>query len=131
MTRALAALALLSAAAAGAARAEEVEVTAGVVTGLDCALAARAKGDLTLLSSCPPVATRKGLVVFDVAEKRIYRLSAEKVFRWQLERAFGGGSIDFSGETVKVDRKTEVTTVKVAEFSITPRPKAGAFKGCL
>jgi hypothetical protein len=30
-----------------------------------------------------------------------------------------------------VDPKSEVATVEVAEFSITPRPKPGAFKGCL
>lgn len=130
--RKLAALAALAlSAAAGAARAEEVEVTAGVVTGLDCALAARAKGDLRLLSACPPGEARKGLVVFDVADKRIYRLAARQVPRWRLERAFGGGSIDFTGESVKVDPRTEVTTVKVAEFSITPKPKPGGFKGCL
>jgi hypothetical protein len=106
-------------------------VTAGVVTGLDCALAARAKGDLKLLTSCSPAETWKGLVVFDVAEKRIYRLEPKKVARWQLERAFGGGSIDFTGTTVKVEPKTEIATVTVTEFSITPRPKPGAFKGCL
>jgi hypothetical protein len=130
MRNVLAALALV-AAAAGAARAEEVDVTSGVVTGLDCALAAREKGDLRLLSSCPPAQGAKALVVYDVAEERIYRISPKKVFRWQLERAFGGGSIDFTGQTVKVDPKTEVATVDVAEFSITPRPKPGAFKGCL
>jgi hypothetical protein len=127
----LAAIAVLAAGVAGAARAEEIDVTSGVVTGLDCALAARETGDLRLLSSCPPAQATKGLVVFDVAEERIYRISPKKVFRWQLERAFGGGSIDFTGETVKVDPKTEVATVDVAEFSITPRPKPGAFKGCL
>jgi hypothetical protein len=127
----MAGLVLLAAVAAGAARAEEIEVTAGVVTGLDCALAARAKGDLRLLSSCSPGEAAKGLVVYDVAEKRIYRISPKKVFRWQLEQAFGGGSIDFTGETVKVDPKNEVATVEVAEFSVTPRPKPGAFKGCL
>jgi hypothetical protein len=125
------ALSLSLAWAAGEARAEEVEVTAGVVTGLDCALAARAKGDLKLLNSCPPAESRKGLVVFDVAEKRVYRLTAKELPRWRLERAFGGGSIDFTGETLAVDPKTDVTTVKVAEFSITPKPKPGAFKGCL
>jgi hypothetical protein len=134
MTRRHAALVLVSAlasASARTARAEEIEVTAGVVTGVDCALAARAKGDLKLLTSCAPVEATKGLVVFDVAEKRIYRLAPAKVSRWQLERAFGGGSIDFTGTTVKVDRKTEIATVTVTEFSITPRPKPGAFKGCL
>lgn len=122
---------LLLAAGISPARAEEVEVTAGVVTGVECALAARAKGNLGLLSACPPVEATKGLVVFDVAEKRIYRLSSKKLARWQLERAFGGGSIDFTGTEVKVDPKTEITTVAVNEFSITPKPKPGAFKGCL
>lgn len=133
MIRLLAAIGLVfvSASAPAAARAEEVEVTAGVVTGVDCALAARTKGDLKLLTSCPPMEATKGLVVFDVAEKRIYRLEPKKVSRWQLERAFGGGSIDFTGKTVKVDRKTEIATVAVTDFSITPRPKPGAFKGCL
>ncbi len=121
--------------AAGAVRAdvpgEEVEVTAGVVTGTSCALRAREKGDLRLLNSCPPAEAQKGMVVFDVAEKRIYRLAEKKVFRYQLESAFGGGSIDFTGTTVKVDPKSEIATVEVAEFSITKKPKAGAFKGCL
>jgi hypothetical protein len=130
MIRLLAVLALASA-SAPAARAEEVEVTAGVVTGVECALAARALGDLKLLTSCPPVESWKGLVIFDVAEKRIYRLEGKKVARWQLERAFGGGSIDFTGTTLKVEPKTEIATVVVSEFSITPRPKPGAFKGCL
>lgn len=131
MRSAIAGLAVLAVAAVGSARAEEVEVTAGVVTGLACALEARESGNLRLLSSCPPAEAAKGLVVYDVAEERIYRISPKKVFRWQLEQAFGGGSIDFTGEAVKVDPKNEVATVVVAEFSITPRPKPGAFKGCL
>ena len=123
------------AAAPGAARAEgageEVEVTAGVVTGTSCALQAREKGELRLLTSCPPAEARKGLVVYDVAEKRIYRIAEKKVFRYQLESAFGGGSIDFTGKTLKVDPKSAIATVEVSEFSITKKPKAGAFKGCL
>jgi hypothetical protein len=110
---------------------EEVEVTAGVVTGLDCALQARAKGELKLLTACPPAQAAKGLVVFDVAEKRIYRIADKTVRRYQLESAFGGGSIDFTGKAVKVDAASDVTTVEVAEFSIARRPKPGAFKGCL
>jgi hypothetical protein len=107
-----------------------VDVTAGVVTGLGCALAAREKGDLRKLTSCPPLEARKDLVVFDVAERRIYRIAAKKVHRYQLESAFGGGSIDFSGKAVAVDAN-EVATVEVAEYSIAKKPKAGAFKGCL
>jgi len=128
-----AALLLISLAAAPAAApaVEEVEVTAGVVTGLSCALDARERGELTRLNACPPIEATKELVVFDVAEKRIYRLAAKKVARWQLESAFGGGSIDFTGRAVKTDRKTGIATVEVNEFSITRKPKAGAFKGCL
>jgi len=129
------ALAVLVLALAGSARAaapaEEVEVTAGVVTGLRCALDARAKGELRKLSSCPPAEGKKELVVFDVAERRIYRISPKTVARHQLESAFGGGSIDFAGKTVKLDAATGIATVDVAEFSITKKPKAGAFKGCL
>jgi hypothetical protein len=129
------AAAALILAAAGAGRAdlpgEEVEVTAGVVTGTSCALRAREKGELRLLTSCPPAEAAKGMVVFDVAEKRIYRIAEKKVLRYQLESAFGGGSIDFTGKTVKVDPKSDIATVEVAEYSITKKPKAGSFKGCL
>ena len=136
-TAALAAVLLATAprAAGGAEGAEgageEVEVTSGVVTGTSCALEAREKGDLRLLTSCPPAEAQKGMVVFDVAEKRIYRLSEKKVLRFMLESAYGGGSIDFTGKTVKVDPRSAIATVDVADFSITKKPKAGAFKGCL
>jgi hypothetical protein len=110
---------------------EEVEVTSGVVTGLSCALQARAKGELKVLTSCPPAEAGKDLVVYDVAERRIYRIAEKLVHRWQLESAFGGGSIDFTGKAVKVDARQDVATVEVAEFSIARKPKPGAFKGCL
>ena len=113
-----------------ASAAEDVDVTAGVVTGLDCALAAREKGDLRRLTACPPAQAAKGIVVFDVAERRIYRIAGKKVLTSQLESAYGGGSIDFAGKVTSVDAK-EIATVEVAEFSITKKPKPGAFKGCL
>jgi hypothetical protein len=128
---ALLALALAPAARAAAAPGEEVEVTAGVVTGLSCALAARDGGNLRKLSACPPAEAKRGLVVFDVAERRVYELARKNVRAHQLESAFGGGSIDFTGREVKVDAKTRVVTVEVSEFSITRKPKPGAFKGCL
>ncbi len=133
LTLAALALAALGPAAARAAEGvgEDVEVTSGVVTGTSCALEAREKGDLRVLTSCPPAEAKKGMVVFDVAEKRIYRLSEKKVFRFMLESAYGGGSIDFTGKTVKVDPKDAIATVEVSDFSITKKPKPGAFKGCL
>jgi hypothetical protein len=132
----LAALALAS--RAGAAPGDEVEVTAGVVTGLRCALEARDGGNLRKLNSCPPAEAAKGLVVFDVAERRVYALARKKVRAdqvlvraHQLESAFGGGSIDFVGREAKADARTRVVTVEVSEFSIARKPKPGAFKGCL
>lgn len=108
---------------------EEVEITAGVVTALTCAREAQVRKDLTLLNSCPPAEARKELVVFDVAERKIYRLSTKKVFRYQLERAFGGGSIDFSGQVVKSDGG--VATVDVKDYSVQKRAKPGASKACM
>lgn len=132
MTRTtLAALLLAAALPLPAGAGEEVEVTAGVVTGLRCALEAREKGNLRLLSSCPPAESQRGMVVFDVAEKKVYAISAKKVRRSQLESAYGGGSIDFTGDAVATDAKTGVVTVDVSEFSLTRKPKPGAFKGCL
>ncbi|HZY05457.1 MAG TPA: hypothetical protein VFF02_18360 [Anaeromyxobacteraceae bacterium] len=125
------ALAVALAGPARAAPGEEVEVTAGVVTGLSCALQARAKGELKGLTACPPAEGAKEMVVFDVAERRIYRIAGRKVLHYQLESAFGGGSIDFTGKTVKVEPKTDIATVEVSEFSITKKPKPGSFKGCL
>ena len=129
MKKTIAALALAWAGAA--VPGEEVEVTAGVVTGLNCALEARAKGELKRLTACPPAEGAKEMVVIDVAEKRIYRIAGKKLFRYQLESAYGGGSIDFTGRAVKVDARTDIATVEVAEFSITRKPKPGSFKGCL
>lgn len=124
-------LVLATALPAPAAAGEEVEVTAGVVTGLRCALEAREKGNLRVLSACPPAESIAGIVVYDVAERRVYALTPRKVRRSALESAYGGGSIDFTGTEVKVDPKTQVVTVDVTEFSLTRKPKPGAFKGCL
>ena len=121
----------LATAARAAEVGEEVQVTSGVVTGLACALQARAKGDLKVLTACPPAQAQQEVVVYDVAEQQIFRIAAKVVRRHQLESAFGGGSIDFTGKAVKVDAKQDIATVEVKEFSITKKPKAGAFKGCL
>jgi hypothetical protein len=110
---------------------EEVEVTSGSVTGLSCALEAQKGADLAVLGSCPLSEARSEIVVFDVAEKQIYRLSTKKVFRYELEKAYGGGSIDFSGKVVAIDKKTGIATVDVGEYSVNRKPKPGAFKGCL
>lgn len=108
---------------------DEVEITAGAVTALSCALEAKLGGDLARLTSCPPSEALGEIVVYDVAEGEIYRISRKAVFRYELEKAFGGGSIDLRGVVTKVDGTA--ATVDVAEYSITPKPKPGSFKGCL
>lgn len=128
-------LVLLSALAASAAFAadpgEEVELSSAPVTGLECAKKALETGKLDLLTSCPLEEATKGIVVFDVAEMAFYALDKKTIRTSELERAFGGGSLDVTGTVKAVDKKTGVATVTVTEFRVTPKPKAGAFKGCL
>lgn len=109
---------------------EDVELTSGAVTALPCAIEAQKTGKLELLNTCPMSLATKGLVVFDVAEKTFYRLAPKKVATYELEKAYGGGSIDVTGTVTKKD-KDGVLVVEVAEYSVTPKPKPGAFKGCL
>ncbi|MEW5740401.1 MAG: hypothetical protein AB1938_15840 [Myxococcota bacterium] len=110
---------------------EEVELSSATVTAVSCAQKAVETGKLDILTSCPMEETQKGLVVVDVAEMQIYRLAAKTVRLSDLERAFGGGSIDFTGVVKTVDKKDGIPVVEVSEFRITPKPKPGAFKGCL
>lgn len=109
---------------------DDVELSSGAVTALSCAERARLTGDLSLLNSCPLSEARNGIVIFDVAEREIYRISGKAVRHYELERAFAGGSIDLTGVVEKVDADG-VASVKVTEYSVTPKPKAGSFKGCL
>jgi len=126
----LALVTLLALPALAADPGEEVELSSATVTALSCAQAAQATGKLAWLTACPLEETQKGLVVFDVAEKQIYRLSPKTVRVSDLERAFGGGAVDVTG-VVKSSDKGGVALVEVKELRVTPKPKAGAFKGCL
>ncbi|MEW6430349.1 MAG: hypothetical protein AB1730_02470 [Myxococcota bacterium] len=110
---------------------EEVELSSATVTAISCARKAAETGKLDVLTSCPMEETQKGLVVFDVAELQIYKLTAKNVRVSDLERAFGGGSIDITGIVKSVDKKDGLPVVEVSEFRVTPKPKPGAFKGCL
>ncbi len=123
--------ALLSTAAFAAEPGEEVELSSAPVTGLSCAKKAIETGKLDLLSSCPLSEAPKGIVVFDVAEMQYYQLDAKTIRTSALERAFAGGSVDVTGKVKTVDKKTGIATVQVSEYRVTPRPKPGAFKGCL
>jgi hypothetical protein len=127
-----AALALLCCGAAQAADpGDEVELSSAPVTAASCAQRAVETGKLSLLSACPLDQVKTGLVVFDVAEMAFYRLDPRSVRLSDLERAYGGGSVDVTGKVVRVEGTENVGVVQVSELRVTPKPKAGAFKGCL
>lgn len=127
----LSALVLLSLPAFAADPGEEVELSSAPVTALSCAQKAIETGKLDLLTACPLEQTSTGLVVFDVAEMTFYRLEKKSIRTSELERAYGGGSIDVTGTIKRIDAKDKVAVVEVTEFRVTPKPKPGAFKGCL
>ncbi len=108
---------------------EEVEVSSGAITALSCAMEAQRTGKLDPISNCSMSDTVAGLAVYDLALKDIYLLSPSSVHLYELERAFGGGRIDFVGTVLK--QSDGIDVVSLSEYSISPRPKAGAFKGCL
>lgn len=130
--RPIALLTLCAVPALAAEKGEEVELASGQVTALTCAKKAQKTGELAALTSCPPEEARSGLVVYDVAEKQIYKLAPKKVRAFELEKAYAGGSIDLTGVVVEArDKKDGVPVVEVKEYSITAKPKPGSFKGCL
>lgn len=110
---------------------EDVELSSAPVTAASCAQKAVETGKLDAITACPMEETRTGLVVFDVAEMTFYKVDRKTMRVSDLERAFGGGSVDITGTVGKVDAKTQVGEVKVTEHRVTPKPKPGAFKGCL
>lgn len=132
MNRLLPALFVVSCGAALAADpGDEVELSSAPVTGASCAQRAVETGKLSLLNACPLDQVKTGLVVFDVAEMSFYKLDPKSVRTSDLERAYGGGSIDVTGKVVRVEGPDNVGVVQVSEIRVTPKPKAGAFKGCL
>jgi hypothetical protein len=108
---------------------EEVDLSSGAVTALSCAKEVLLTSKLELLSSCPLSEAQAGFVVFDVAERKIYKLVGNIIYTFELARAFGGGSIDFIGKII--NEKDGVAEVEVTEYSVTPKTKPGSFKGCL
>jgi hypothetical protein len=127
----LVALASFSSSALAVEPGEEVELSSAPVTALSCALKAAATGKLELITACPLEETAKGLVVFDVAELQVYKLSPKTIRTSELERAYGGGAIDVTGVVKSLGKKDAIPVVEVTGFRVTPKPKPGAFKGCL
>jgi len=108
---------------------EEIEVTSGAITALVCAMEAKTTGKLDALSNCSMADTIGGFAVYDVAMKEVYKLAPTNVYIYELERAFGGGAIDLTGIVIK--QSDGIAVIEVKEYTISARPKPGAFKGCL
>ncbi len=107
----------------------EVELYSAVITAKSCAEKAEETGNFELLSSCPPVeAAKSGYVVFDVAEGEYYYIKLGEIYQYELDEGFGG-SMDITG--VIVGEKDGIPVIEPEEYSITPKPKPGFFKGCL
>lgn len=108
---------------------DEIEVSSAPVTAISCAKIAEETGKVDGLNSCSMAEAIHGYAVVDVAEKVAYQFAPKNIHTYEIEKAFGGGSIDFEG--VIVGEKDGVQIVEVKEYTVNPKPKAGGFKGCL
>lgn len=108
---------------------EEIELSSAVITAKSCAEKARETGSFELLSSCPPVEAEKtGYVIYDVTENTFYGIAPKNIYYFELDHGFGG-NIDISGKIV--GKEGELQVIEAKEYKISPKPKAGFFKGCL
>lgn len=108
---------------------EEVELSSAIITAKSCAEKANETGSFELLSSCPPVeAAKTGYVIYDVTENNFYAIAPKNIYFFELDEGFGG-SIDVSGKIV--GKEGDLPVIEVEEYKISPKPKAGFFKGCL
>ena len=108
---------------------EEVDLYSAVVTARSCAERMMETGDLTIKSSCSPIEGAKtGFAIYDAVEEQVFLIDPAAIHMFELEHGFGG-SIDIYGEVKGTLAGLPVITPE--EYSITPKPKPGAFKGCL
>ena len=108
---------------------EDVDLSSAVITAKSCAEKAKETGSFELLSSCPPAeAAKTGYVIYDVTENTFYAIAPKNVYYFELDEGFGG-SIDASGKVV--GKEGDIPVLEIKEYKISPKPKAGFFKGCL
>ena len=107
----------------------EVELYSAVITARSCAREMAQTGNLSIIDTCPPMqAALTGFALYDTMEEQAYMLDPNKVYKFELELGFGG-SVDIYGEIKGTSDGLPVITPE--EYTITPRPKPDAFKGCL
>ena len=108
---------------------EDVELFSAVLTARTCAEALMEHGDMRSVSTCSPLeAAINGYALFDPMEDEVYLIEAGSIRQFELERGFGGRA-DLSGLVIGTLDDTPV--IRPDEYFITPKPKPGAFKGCL
>lgn len=108
---------------------EEIELSSAVITAKSCAEKAKETGSFELLSSCPPAeAAKTGYVIYDVTENTFYAIAPKNIYLFELDEGFGG-NIDVSGNIV--GKEGDLPVIEAKEYKISPKPKAGFFKGCL
>lgn len=108
---------------------EDVDLSSAVITAKSCAEKAKETGSFELLSSCPPAeAAKTGYVIYDVTENTFYAIAPKNVYYFELDEGFGG-SIDANGKIV--GKEGDLPVLEIKEYKISPKPKAGFFKGCL
>jgi len=110
----------------------EVDIYSAVITARSCAQRMMDTGDLTLGGSCSPTESAKtGFAIFDPVEEQVYLIDPAAIHTFELEHGFGG-SMDIYGQVKgTLDGLPVITPESPEDISITPKPKPGAFKGCL
>jgi hypothetical protein len=107
----------------------EVDIYSAVITARSCAEKMMDTGDLTIHSSCSPLeSARTGFAIYDPMEEQVYLLDASVLHTFELEHGFGG-SMDVYGQVKGTLDGLPVITPE--DYTISPKPKPGAFKGCL
>ncbi|MEY3015203.1 MAG: hypothetical protein RIT45_3938 [Pseudomonadota bacterium] len=108
---------------------EEVELYSAQLTAYPCAVRAAREGSAVIGPECSPMDTlTHGFALLDPAEKKVFLVKAESIYRFELEHGFGG-RVDISGTIVGT--RGGVPVIAPESYTITPKAKAGAFKGCL
>ena len=108
---------------------DEVELFSAAVTAVPCARDVAKTGNLSELSLCSPrLAATRGIALVDPQEKGLYLIDPKSIYAYELEQGFKG-AMDISGTII--GQRGGIPVIKPEEYTIRPKPKAGAFKGCL
>lgn len=107
----------------------DVELFSAVITAGSCAVRMADEGNLGIVWTCPPVETYHSFFgLYEPVEGLAYYVDEGTIPTYELEAGFAG-AIDLTGRVIGA--RGGVPVVVVDSYTIRPRPKPGAFKGCL